>query len=77
MGADRSQSIVYATVRDKVRQELPVIVDDPDFPEVFEFSIPTGAGINNYVAHCGNMQGDLSIPTSGGCVYPHSGSSTT
>ena len=51
MGVERSQSIVYSTVRDKLREELPLIIDDPDFLEVFEFLISTGAGKNSYVSN--------------------------
>ena len=49
MNATHGQGIAYATARDKVRQQLPIMADDPDFPEVFEFLIHTGAGTNTYV----------------------------
>ena len=49
MNANHGQGIAYATARDKVRQQLPIMADDPDFPEVFEFLIHTGAGTNTYV----------------------------
>ncbi len=36
---------------------MPVIVDDPDFLEVFEFLISTGAGKNSYVSNLSDYIG--------------------
>lgn len=51
MGADLSQNVAFQTVRDRVRDQLHVLADDPDLPEVFDFLISCGAGKNGYIAN--------------------------
>ena len=42
--------VAFETVREKVRSELDIWVDDPDFIEAFDFVINLGATKNTFVA---------------------------
>ena len=46
MSKDVSQTVAYQTVRDRVRIQLGAQAEDPDLPEVFEFLITVGVGVN-------------------------------
>jgi hypothetical protein len=45
----RSQELAYESVREAVRHQLDVIVDEPEFIEMFEFVISMGAGRNSFL----------------------------
>ena len=49
MGKDLSQRVALQTVRDRVRSQLHVAVDDPDFQRFFDFLISNGVGSNAYI----------------------------
>jgi hypothetical protein len=44
-----SQRVAFKTVLDRVRAELHHAADDPDLPEVFDFLISNGVGVNAYI----------------------------
>ena len=44
------QEVAFESVRDAVRQELDVVVDEPEFLELFEFVISLGGSCNSFVA---------------------------
>ncbi len=46
---DRAQKFAFETAREKVRVQLDVLVDEPEFIEVFEFVASLGAGTKTYV----------------------------
>ena len=50
-----AQTLVFETVKDKVRGELDMFVDDPEFIDLFEFVISLGASHNSYVGHLINF----------------------
>lgn len=44
-----ANEVQYETVKEKVRGELDLFVDDPDFIELYEFVINLGAGRNTFI----------------------------
>ena len=49
MSKNVAQRVAFQTVRDCVRQELSNAADDSDLPELFDFLIAAGVGVNSYV----------------------------
>ena len=49
MNKDVAQKVAFSTVRDKVRMQLDAAADDPDLPELFDFLISAGVGVNSFV----------------------------
>ena len=49
MGPYLSQKVVYKSVLERVRRELTVAADDPDFPDVYDFLRSIGVGTNSYI----------------------------
>ena len=45
----RFQELAYETVREAVRHQLDVIVDEPEFIEMFEFVVNMGGGNNTFL----------------------------
>jgi len=45
----KAEQIAVAEVRDALRSQLDVFVDDPEFVELFEFAINLGAQNNSYI----------------------------
>ena len=41
--------VAFATVRDRVRQQLDIAADDPDLPELSDYLISLGVGLNTYI----------------------------
>jgi hypothetical protein len=48
---DLSQRVAWVTVREKVRSELGTTADDPDLPDLFNYLVSAGVGVNTYVEH--------------------------
>jgi hypothetical protein len=49
MGPNLSQDVAFKTVLARVRSQLHTAADDPDLPELFDFLVSNGVGINGYV----------------------------
>ena len=49
MSQEVGQRVAFRTVQDRVRLQLDAAADDPDLPEVFDFLIALGVGVNSYV----------------------------
>ena len=46
---DVSQQVAYQQVRERVALQLDSALEDPDLPDIFDFLISTGVGVNTYV----------------------------
>jgi len=49
MSKNAGQRVAFKTVRDRVREQLDTVADDPDMRELFDYLIGIGVGVNSYV----------------------------
>ena len=69
MSKNVGQCVAFKTVRDRVREQLDTVADDPDMKEVFDYLIGIGVGLTHTSTTSLSSEPNSSIPKSDNYVY--------